>query len=69
MAIMASAAITIDSAGALRLAPRQIRILTVDGHELVQEGLAAMINREGNMNVVVTASERRYERLDLLHAR
>jgi len=30
--------------------------LTVDEHQLVQEGLAAMINREEDMTVVATAS-------------
>ncbi|HXB71098.1 MAG TPA: response regulator transcription factor [Candidatus Acidoferrales bacterium] len=38
------------------MVPRPIRVLTVDGHQLVQEGLAAMINREEDMTVVATAS-------------
>jgi hypothetical protein len=44
MASAAAAAITVHAA--LRIVPRPIRVLTVDGHQLVQEGLAAMINRE-----------------------
>jgi len=53
---MASAAAAISFIPALRAVPRPIRILTVDGHQLVQEGLAAMINREDDMTVVATAS-------------
>src|SRR5215831_1967323 len=56
---MAAAAATISmvsTACVLRALPRRIRILTVDGHQLVQEGLAAMINREEDMTVVATAS-------------
>src|SRR6266853_4537785 len=49
-----AAAITVRAA--LRVAPRPIRVVTVDGHQLVQEGLAAMINREEDMTVVATAS-------------
>jgi two-component system NarL family response regulator len=54
MASAAAAAITFFPA--LRTVPRPIRVLTVDGHQLVQEGLAAMINREEDMSVVATAS-------------
>jgi len=54
MASAAAAAITVRAA--LRVAPRPIRVVTVDGHQLVQEGLAAMINREEDMTVVATAS-------------
>jgi DNA-binding NarL/FixJ family response regulator len=54
MASAAAAAITVRAA--LRMVPRPIRVLTVDGHQLVQEGLAAMINREEDMTVVATAS-------------
>jgi DNA-binding NarL/FixJ family response regulator len=54
MASAAAAAITVRAA--LRVVPRPIRIVTVDGHQLVQEGLAAMINREEDMTVVATAS-------------
>jgi two-component system NarL family response regulator len=53
---MASAAAAITFLPALRMVPRPIRVLTVDGHQLVQEGLAAMINREEDMTVVATAS-------------
>lgn len=53
---MASAAAAISFIPALRMVPRAIRVLTVDGHQLVQEGLAAMINREEDMTVVATAS-------------
>jgi len=53
---MASASAAITFQAALRVAPRPIRVLTVDGHQLVQEGLAAMINREEDMSVVATAS-------------
>jgi len=49
-----AAALTVRAA--LRVAPRPIRVVTVDGHQLVQEGLAAMINREEDMTVVATAS-------------
>jgi DNA-binding NarL/FixJ family response regulator len=54
MASAAAAAITVHAA--LRIVPRPIRVLTVDGQQLVQEGLAAMINREEDMTVVATAS-------------
>jgi DNA-binding NarL/FixJ family response regulator len=54
--LMASAAAAISFFPALRAVPRPIRVLTVDGHQLVQEGLAAMINREEDMTVVATAS-------------
>src|ERR1700720_2758953 len=53
---MASTAAAISFFPALRAVPRPIRVLTVDGHQLVQEGLAAMINREEDMTVVATAS-------------
>jgi two-component system NarL family response regulator len=51
-----AAAVAITFFPALRTVPRPIRVLTVDGHQLVQEGLAAMINREEDMTVVATAS-------------
>jgi hypothetical protein len=41
MATLASATIMIDSTCVLRSAPRQIRFLTVDGHQLVQDVAAA----------------------------
>ena len=53
---MASAAAAISFFPALRMVPRPIRVLTVDGHQLVQEGLASMINREEDMTVVAAAS-------------
>jgi len=53
---MASAAVAIKVSPALRTAPRRIRVLTVDGNQLVQEGLASTISREDDMTVVATAS-------------
>lgn len=52
---MASAA-AITAHAVLRAVPHRIRVLTVDGHQLVHEGLAAMINREDDMTVVAAAS-------------
>ena len=41
---MASAAmVTVPSAYGLRAVPRPVRVLTVDGNQLVQEGLASAI--------------------------
>ena len=48
--------VTVPAAYGLRAVPRPVRVLTVDGNQLVQEGLAAMINREEDMTVVATAS-------------
>ena len=56
MATISSAAITFGSPSLPRTATRQIRVLIVDEHQLVQEGLAAMINREQDMIAVATAS-------------
>jgi DNA-binding NarL/FixJ family response regulator len=54
---MASAAVAaVSFFPALRTVPRPIRVLTVDEHQLVQEGLVAMINRQEDMTVVATAS-------------
>lgn len=53
---MAAATMTFSAMPVLRATRRQIRVLTVDEHQLVQEGLAAMINREEDMTVVATAS-------------
>jgi len=53
---MASAVAAIAAKTALSVVPRKIRVLTVDTHQLVQEGLAAMINREADMTVVAAAS-------------
>jgi len=52
----ATAVAAVDSAYLLRAVTRQIRVLTVDEHQLIQEGLAAMINREDDMTVVAAAS-------------
>jgi DNA-binding NarL/FixJ family response regulator len=41
---------------ALSTVPRRILVLTVDGNQLVQEGLAALVDREKDMAVVATAS-------------
>lgn len=56
MASAAAAIVTGFPGSGLRVAPRRIRVLTVDGQQLVQEGLAAMINREDDMTVVAMAS-------------
>lgn len=56
MACAAAAIVTVPISARLRVVPRRIRVLTVDGQQLVQEGLAAMINREDDMTVVATAS-------------
>jgi DNA-binding NarL/FixJ family response regulator len=53
---MASAAAAIAAKTALSVVPRRIRVLIVDTHQLVQEGLAAMISREEDMTVVAAAS-------------
>src|SRR5437667_2619124 len=53
---MAAAVITIGTLFAAKGIPSQIRVLAVDAHHLVQEGLSAMINREDDMTVVATAS-------------
>jgi DNA-binding NarL/FixJ family response regulator len=52
----ATAAAIVDSACLVRAATRQIRVLTVDEHQLIQEGLAVMINQEDDMTVVAAAS-------------
>jgi DNA-binding NarL/FixJ family response regulator len=56
MATAAAAIIYVPTASGLRTVPRRIRVLTVDGHQLIQEGLAAMIDREDDMTVVAMAS-------------
>jgi DNA-binding NarL/FixJ family response regulator len=56
MACAATVIVTGSPAAGLRMVPRRIRVLTVDGHQLVQEGLAAMIDREEDMTVVAMAS-------------
>jgi DNA-binding NarL/FixJ family response regulator len=56
MATMACATIPVNIACMLRAETGPIRVLTVDQHRLVREGLAAMINREGDMTVVAAAA-------------
>ena len=56
MACAAAAIVAVPIPGRLRVVPRRTRVLTVDSQPLVQEGLAAMINREQDMTVVATAS-------------
>jgi len=51
-----AAAAAIIQHPALRTVPRRILVLAVDGNQLVQEGLAALIDREEDMAVVATAS-------------
>ena len=56
MACAAAAIVAVPIPEKLRVVPRRIRVLTVDSQQLVQEGLAATINREQDMTVVATAS-------------
>jgi two-component system NarL family response regulator len=56
MACAAAAIVAVPISAKFRVVPRRIRVLSVDGQQLVQEGLAAMINREHDMTVVATAS-------------
>jgi len=56
MASAAAAIVTVPVARGLHAVPRRIRVLTVDGNELVQEGLVATINRQEDMTVVAAAS-------------
>lgn len=56
MACAAAAIVAVPLSAKLRVMPRRIRVLTVDSQQLVQEGLAATINREQDMTVVATAS-------------
>lgn len=56
MACAAAAVLEVPLPASLRVVPRRIRVLTVDSQQLVQEGLAAMINREPDMTVVAAAS-------------
>src|SRR4029077_2768998 len=56
MACAAAAIVAVPIPAGLRVVPRRIRVLTVDSNQLVQEGLAAMIDREADMMVVATAS-------------
>jgi DNA-binding NarL/FixJ family response regulator len=56
MASAAAAIVTVPIARGLHAVPRRIRVLTVDGNELVQEGLVATINRQADMTVIAAAS-------------
>lgn len=56
MACALAAIVAVPIPGKLRVVPRRTRVLTVDSQQLVQEGLAATINREQDMIVVATAS-------------
>ena len=56
MTAMPAAIVSSSPICAFKTQQRQIRVLTVDAHQLVQEGLGAMINREEDMTVVATAS-------------
>ena len=56
MACAAAAIVAVPIPSKLRVVPRRIRVLAVDGQQLVQEGLAAAIDREQDMIVVATAS-------------
>jgi len=55
MAAAVASITTFSRTSAVRALPRRIRILTVGGQQLVQEGLAAMMDREEDMTVVATA--------------
>ena len=56
MACAAAAIVAVPIPAGLRVVPRRIRVLMVDSNQLVQEDLAAMIDREADMTVVATAS-------------
>ena len=56
MACAAAAIVAVPIPAGLRVVPRRIRVLTVDSNQLLQEDLAAMIDREADMTVVATAS-------------
>lgn len=56
MASAAAAIVTVPIARGLHAVPRRIRVLTVDGNQLVQEGLVSAINRQEDMTVVAAAS-------------
>lgn len=56
MTCAAAAVVAIPIPAKFRVVPRRTRVLTVDSQQLVQEGLAAAINREQDMTVVATAS-------------
>jgi len=56
MACAAAAIVAVPLSAKWRVVPRRIRVLTVDSQQLVQEGLAATIDREQDMTVVAMAS-------------
>ena len=56
MACAAASIFTAPIPAKLLVVPRRIRVLTVDSQQLMQEGLAALIDREPDMKVVATAS-------------
>jgi len=56
MACAAAAIVAVPIPAGLRVVPRRIRVLMVGSNQLVQEGLAAMIDREADMTVVATDS-------------
>ena len=69
MACAAAAIVAVPIPAGLRVVPRRIRVLTVDSNQLVQEGLAAMIDREADMTVVATASTGEEALDDVRHQR
>ena len=56
MACAGAAIVAVPVSARLLVVPRRIRVLTVDSQQLVQEGLAALIDREQDMTVVAMAS-------------
>ena len=56
MACAAAAIVAVPLSAKWRVVPRRIRVLTVDSQQLMQEGLAATIDREQDMTVVAMAS-------------
>lgn len=58
MASAAAAAIILHPA--LRTVPRRILVLGVDGNQLVQEGLAALIDREEEKFLLTEGIDLRY---------
>ncbi len=56
MASAAAAIVTVPIARGLHVVPRRIRVVTVDGNQLAQEGLVATINRQEDMTIVAAAS-------------
>lgn len=56
MACAGAAIVAVPISARLLVVPQRIRVLTVDSQQLVQEGLAALIDREQDMTVVAMAS-------------